>query len=181
MLLTLPFSVDEYVDQAGTTDGHDALDLDHLLGQEFDVDLKDGYGTRRVILVELNSAAATSEVRGRCFKWDDRATHKVALADTNADRIAGVGYISMVKSTVPDTAYLLLQKRGRCKVIHSSEATNTLAAARPYATVDGADTDDGKVLGTATYAEGSTFARFVSGTAADDAEMVVELLAGCGD
>jgi len=180
MLLTLPFPITEYVDQLGTTESHAAIDLDHLLGQEYEVDLRDGYGARTFILVEIDSTGALG-IRGRAFKWADRSAHKVVMGDTDADRIAGVGYISMTKSTVPDEAYVLLQKRGRCKVIHGSEATNTLAAARPYATLNGGDADDGKIMGTATYAEGSTFARFVSGTAADDAEMVVELLAGCGD
>lgn len=183
MLTTIPFHPAECVDQAGTTDGHAALNLDHMLGRRFELDLNDGYGLREFMLVELNVATPTFDVRGKAFKWDDDSTFKVAPCAGTSDRIVGVGYYvaaseqGFVRSSIPDTAYFLVQTRGRCRAVHADDVAGDPGAADDtniWIAGDD-DADLGKVNGRTTFAEGITFARFVSGAAADDAIIVIDL------
>ena len=183
MLNTLPFAIDEIVDQVGTTDGpsngSQALNLDHLLGQKYEVDLKDGYGRREFLLVELNIATATFDVRGKVFTWDDDTTYKVAPCSGVGDRPVGVGYISLGRATVPDQAYFLVQTAGRCIVIGGDDVSGDPGAiddTNKWVEADN-DADLGKAIGTATYAKGATFGRYVSGTHTDSAQIVIDIIA----
>lgn len=173
MHLSLPFALTE--SPLHGTSG-EAVDLSALLGQEFDL------GSGKVVkLVKLAENAI--DVRERVFIWSDRDAYTVTRSVTTAAEVAGVGLADMDVTSIPTGSYIFVQIRGRCTVRHGSEATNTLNATRMYAVQDVSDA--GEVEGTATAPSAATnsrvyVGRYVSGTAADNASMEIDLHAEVG-
>lgn len=122
-------------------------------------------------LVKTSSEEAISK---RILKWTSRSAFTVERGTALTDTPAGVG-ASMFETTTPASSYVLIQVGGRATVTHGDDATNTLDATRPFAIIDD-DADEGKVRGTRlpTSAQ-QPFGRYISGTAADGADMTVEL------
>lgn len=149
----------------------------------------DGYRVHQTyILVEADLATDNFDARGKLFKWGTRASYKVVPANAATDKIAGIGpYRDPLSpqdgtagaagiSSLDDTDYFWLCDSGqRVEVIHGDEATNTLEGTTRFFLNPDDDADLGKIAGTATFASGITVGRYVSGTAADGAVMVVEL------
>jgi len=174
MILTTPFALDDSP-LHGTTG--ETVDLTHLLGTRYEAE--DG---KVYMLVKLDEDDV--DVRRRVFIWSDRANYEVTRSVTTAAAVAGVGHHTMTDTSPAIGSYMLMQIAGRAEVRHGSEASNTLAAARPYAVQDVSDA--GEVEGTATAPSAATngavyVGTFVSGTAADNATMVVDLLPTVGN
>lgn len=143
----------------------------------------------KYMLVEANLAADDFDARGRLFKWQDRAAFQVRPANANADKIAGIGpYVNPMNpaagtagaaglSSLDTTNYFWLCVEGEyVQVMHSDYfATDPLEGTTKFFMVADDDADLGKVAGTATFVSGSTVGRYVSGTAADNAIMIVAL------
>lgn len=148
----------------------------------------DGYRVEQTyMLVEADLAADNFDARGRLFKWGTRSTYKVVPANASTDKIAGIGPYRDPFSpglgtagaaginSLDDTDYFWLCVQGqRVEVIHGDEGTNTLEGTTRFFLNPDDDADLGKIAGTATFASGITVGRYVSGTAADGAIMVVE-------
>ena len=168
MMLTAPFALNESP-LHGTTG--ETVDLSQLLGSRYETEK--GKVFMLVKLVEDDV-----DVQRRTFIWADRALYTVTRSVTTAAPVAGVGFNAMTDQSPATGSYLLIQIRGRCEVRHGSEAVNTLGATRMWAVQDVSDA--GEVEGTAVAptaaADGHVYVgRFISGTAADNATIVVEL------
>lgn len=167
--------------------------LDPQLGMLVEVyTTVDGYYTRQLYqLVEADLAAGNFDARGRAFKWGTRSTYRVTPGNANADKVAGIapyrdplspqlgtaGAVGI--SSLDDEDYFWLCVEGdRVEVMHGDYfATDPLEGTTKFFMVIDDDADLGKIAGTATFVSGSTVARYVSGTAADNAIMVVALRA----
>lgn len=163
----------------------------HLLGSLAIIQTTvDGYRCEQTyMLVEADLAADNFDARGKLFKWGTRSTYKVVPCSANADKIAGIGPYRDPRSpalgtagasgisSLDDTDYFwICVKSQRVEVIHSDYfATDPLEAVTKFFMVADDDADLGKVAGTATFTSGSTVGRYVSGTAADNAVMVVTI------
>ena len=141
------------------------------------------------MLVEADLAADNFDARGRIFKWGTRADYKVVPGNANADKVAGIapyrhpfypqdgtaGAAGISSLDDEDYFWICVQSQ-RVEVIHSDYfATDPLEGTTKVFMVVDDDADLGKVAGTATFVSGSTVGRYVSGTAADNAVMVVSL------
>jgi hypothetical protein len=167
-MLTMPFALGE--SPLHGTSG-ETVNMSHLLGTRY----VSGSG-KVYMLVKL--AEDDIDVQKRVFIWSDRANYTVTRSVTTAADVAGVGYSTMIDQSPATGSYLLLQIRGRATVRHGSEGSNTLDATRMYAVQDVSDA--GEVEGTATAPSAATnsrvyVGRYISGTAADNADIVVEL------
>lgn len=165
MFPTAPFATHEYVDSS-------LVNMDHLLGNRYVGPAGQVY--RLVKLVKTGGF----DIRKKALKWLSKADYTVAPCSTIADKIAGVGPAKMDLATTPTGAYVLIQESGRCTVIHGNDGTNKLGDSSRIYCVPDDDTDEGKVRG-AAQGEGddglTVMGLYVSGTAADDAEMVIDL------
>jgi hypothetical protein len=153
----------------GTTG--ETVNMSHLLGTRYATE-----SGKVFMLVKL--AEDDIDVQERVFIWSDRAAYTVTRSVTTAADVAGVGYTDMIDQSPATGSYLLLQIRGRCYVRHGSEGSNTLDATRMYAVQDVSDA--GEVEGSSTAPSAATngrvyVGRFISGTAADNASILVEL------
>lgn len=191
-----PFDLCEVRTQgtAGVGLGIGSGKLDSSLGQKVEVyTTVDGFYTRQVyMLVEADLAADNFDARGKLFKWGTRAAYKVTPCSANADKIAGIAPYRHPNQPALGTAgaagisslddedyFWICIEADRIEVIHSDYfATDPLEGTTKFFMVADDDADLGKVAGTATFASGSTVGRYVSGTAADNAVMVVSLRAG---
>lgn len=191
-----PFDLCEVRTQgtAGVGLGIGSGKLDSSLGQKVEVyTTVDGFYTRQVyMLVEADLAADNFDARGKLFKWGTRAAYKVVPANANADKIAGIAPYRHPNQPALGTAgaagisslddedyFWICIEADRIEVIHSDYfATDPLEGTTKFFMVADDDADLGKVAGTATFTSGSTVGRYVSGTAADNAVMVVSLRAG---
>ena len=168
-MLTMPFALGD--SPLHGTSG-ETVDLSLMLGQRFVAENGKVY-----MLVKL--AEDNIDVQRRVFIWSDRANYTVTRSVTTAADVAGIGYSSMVDQSPATGSYLLLQIRGRAEVRHGSEGTNTLdGTTRMFAVQDVSDA--GEIEGTATAPSAATnsrvyVGRYISGTPADNATMVVEL------
>lgn len=141
------------------------------------------------MLVEADLAADNFDARGKIFKWGTRADYKVTPGSANANIVAGIAPYrhpfypalgtagaSGISSLDDEDYFWLCVKSQRVEVIHSDYfATDPLEGTTKFFMVVDDDADLGKVAGTATFVSGSTVGRYVSGTAADNALMVVTL------
>lgn len=166
--------------------------LDAQLGMLVEVyTTVDGYYTQQLYqLVEADLASGNFDARGKAFKWGTRATYRVVPGNANTDKVAGIGPYrdplmpqlgtagAVGISSLDDEDYFWLCVEGdRVEVIHGDYfATDPLDGTKFFMVIDD-DADLGKIAGTATFTSGSTVARYVSGTAADNAVMVVALRA----
>lgn len=191
-----PFDLCEVRTQgtAGVGLGIGSGKLDSSLGQKVEVyTTVDGFYTRQVyMLVEADLAADNFDARGKLFKWGTRAAYKVTPCSANADKIAGIAPYRHPNQPALGTAgaagisslddedyFWICIEADRIEVIHSDYfATDPLEGTTKFFMVADDDADLGKVAGTATFTSGSTVGRYVSGTAADNAVMVVSLRAG---
>lgn len=192
-MLSAPFSLVEARTQGTAGVGFGVGDgaLDKQLGLKVKCyTLVDGVMTEQTyMLVELSLASGTFDCRGKAFKWQDRAAFQVRPGNANADKFAGIGpYRDPLNpgagtsgaaniSALATGAYMwICVQADRVEVIHSDYfATDPLEGATKFFMVIDDDADLGKIAGTATFTMGSTPGRYVSGTAADNAVMVVKL------
>lgn len=169
---TLPFEVTEFIDVS--VDTGMAGGFDHLLGSRYETE--DG---REFVLVKVGATCAGA--KGKAFKWSDRSAYTVQLGTAETDICAGALDILHDATALAAGDYILLQRKGRCSLTHGDDhSSNGLAAAKPYALISG-DTDTGKIEGVATAsltteAPEVVLGIYVSGTAADNATMVVDLI-----
>ena len=192
-MLSAPFSLVEARTQgtAGVGFGVGSGALDAQLGLKVEVyTTVGGVMTKQTyMLVEANLAAGDFDARGKVFKWQDRAAFQVRPGNANADKVAGIGpYRDPLNpgagtagavgiSSLDSTDYFWICVAGdRVEVIHGDYfATDPLEGTTKFFMVVDDDADLGKIAGTATFVSGSTVGRYVSGTAADNAVMVVKL------
>lgn len=142
-----------------------------LLGKLF----HDGTYTYRLVQLDNTSGFACAK---KALKWVSRTLFTVAPCTAITDKVAGIGPSTMNVATTPDTDYLLIHvgQGDRVTVTHGDDATNTIVAARLLAIPDD-DADKGKARGVSALHPGiQPFGRYISGTAADNADIVVELL-----
>ena len=192
-MLSAPFSLVEVRTQgtAGVGFGVGSGALDKQLGLKVECyTMVDGVMTKQTyMLVEADLGADNFDARGKCFKWQSRAAFTVRPGNANADKVAGIapyrdplnpgagtaGAVGI--SSLDSTDYFwICVAADRVEVIHSDYfATDPLEGTTKFFMVVDDDADLGKIAGTATYVSGSTVGRYVSGTAADNAVMVVKL------
>lgn len=159
-LSTAPFNPKEYGDSSLSAS------YDRLLGNLY------GDGDFTYQFVKVAAAGALSK---KALKWATKASHTVQLGSALTDDAAGIGPASMHVSTTPVNSYILMIVGGRATVTHSDDTTNALGSTRPFAIIDD-DADTGKVRGVKAPKFGEkVIGRYVSGTAADDADMVIEV------
>lgn len=191
-MLSAPFSLVEVRTQgtAGVGFGVGSGALDAQLGLKVECYTTVGsiMTKQTYMLVEASLAADNFDARGRLFKWQDRAAFQVRPANAAADKIAGIapyrdplnwnagtaGAVGISSLDSTDYFWICVEAE-RVEVMHSDEATNTLEGTTRFFLVADDDADLGKIAGTATFVSGSTVGRYVSGTAADNAIMVVKL------
>lgn len=194
-MLSAPFSLVEVRTQgtAGVGLGVGSGALDGQLGLKVVVYTTVGsvMTKQTYMLVEASLAADNFDARGKAFKWQDRAAFQVRPGNANGDKFAGIGpYRDPLNwsagtagavgiSSLDSTDYFwICVEADRVEVIHSDYfATDPLEGTTKFFMVIDDDADLGKIAGTATFVEGSTPGRYVSGTAADNAVMVVKLQA----
>lgn len=192
-MISAPFSLVEVRTQgtAGVGFGLGDGALDKQLGMKVDCyTMVDGYMTKQTyMLVEASLSADNFDARGRLFKWQSRAAFTVRPANANADKIAGIGPYRDPQNPGAGTAgavgissldsgdYFWICVAGeRVEVMHGDYfATDPLEGTTKFFMVADDDADLGKIAGIATFTSGSTVGRYVSGTAADNAIMVVKL------
>lgn len=159
-LSTAPFPPNEYA-PSSLSATHD-----NLLGKLY---------TDGTFVYQLVELAAEGAIEKKALKWASRSAHTVQLGSALTDDAAGIGPASMDIATTPVNSYVLMIVGGRATVTHSDDTTNTLAAARPFAIIDD-DADTGKIRGVAAPKAGEkVLGRYISGTAADNADMVIEV------
>jgi hypothetical protein len=163
---TAPFDPKEYGPSTLSTT------LDRLLGNKFLL------GSKTYKLVKLSNGA-DADVRKKVLVWVSRANNTVKLCTAKTDRTAGIGVADMQLSSIPDGSYLLIQvgKGDRVVVTHGDDhSANPIGSTNLLAIPDD-DADTGKAVGTLLPTMGQQpFGRYISGTAADNAEITVELL-----
>lgn len=172
---TLPFPVTEV--QLADSAGEVANWLNPLLGREYQHANGNQYR-----LVRVDRSAALASPQGRVFSQSDpidlvkSRRNDVDTCDGGASVVERPYVIAPEDlEDLADNAYFLGVITGAdILVIHSDESSNTLVAARPYCVMDD-DADEGKIAGTATYEENAVVGRLVSGTAATDAEMRIDI------
>jgi hypothetical protein len=144
---------------------------DRLLGKKY----TDGNFTYRLVKLSHTSGF---DIRKKVLKWVSRADNTVGGCTAITDKTAGIGPASMDVATTADGSYILIicGQGDRPTVTHSDDTTNSIVAARLLAIPDD-DADKGKARGVAVLHPGiQPFGRYISGTAADNADIVVELL-----
>lgn len=166
--------------------------LDLQLGMKVHVEtMVDGYLSHQVyMLVEADLSSGNYDARGKLFKWGTRATYRVVPANASTDKIAGIGPYrdplapqlgtagaAGISSLDDEDYFWLCIQANRVEVIHGDDGSNTLEGTTRFFMTPDNDADLGKVAGTATFLQGSTVGRYISGTAADDAVLVVNLYA----
>lgn len=167
--------------------------LNAQLGMKVHVEtVVDGYLSHQVyMLVEADLAANNFDARGRLFKWGTRSTYRVVPCSANADKIAGIAPYrdplaphlgtagaAGISSLDDEDYFWICIEASRVEVMHGDYfATDPLEPTTKFYMVPDDDADLGKIAGTATYTQGSTVGRYISGTAADNAIMVVNLFA----